>query len=150
MVEQIERTLSDRILGEEEAIQSLIHIAKKLKLGFARSQKSYSILFCGSTGVGKTCLARSFGELLVGKENVIKLDMSEYSESHSVSKLVGAPPGYVGYQDQKNVFEKSSCKLSFKHIFSIRNNTIKLYRCFSHPQQEAVFGTEPATYRIAF
>lgn len=106
MVEQIERTLSDRILGEEEAIQSLIHIAKKLKLGFARSQKSYSILFCGSTGVGKTCLARSFGELLVGKENVIKLDMSEYSESHSVSKLVGAPPGYVGYQDQKHVFEE--------------------------------------------
>lgn len=106
MVEQIERTLSDRILGEEEAIRSLIHIAKKLKLGFARSQKSYSILFCGSTGVGKTCLARSFGELLVGKENVIKLDMSEYSESHSVSKLVGAPPGYVGYQDQKHVFEE--------------------------------------------
>lgn len=106
MVEQIERTLSDRILGEEEAIQSLIHIAKKLKLGFARSQKSYSILFCGSTGVGKTCLARTFGELLVGKENVIKLDMSEYSESHSVSKLVGAPPGYVGYQDQKHVFEE--------------------------------------------
>lgn len=106
MVEQIERTLSDRILGEEEAIQSLIHIAKKLKLGFARSQKSYSVLFCGSTGVGKTCLARTFGELLVGKENVIKLDMSEYSESHSVSKLVGAPPGYVGYQDQKHVFEE--------------------------------------------
>lgn len=106
MVEQIERTLLDRILGEEEAIQSLIHIAKKLKLGFARSQKSYSILFCGSTGVGKTCLARTFGELLVGKENVIKLDMSEYSESHSVSKLVGAPPGYVGYQDQKHVFEE--------------------------------------------
>ncbi len=106
MIEHIESTLSNRILGEEEAIQSLIHIAKKIKLGFAENKKSYSILFCGSTGVGKTCLARTFGELLVGKENVIKLDMSEYSESHSVSKLVGAPPGYVGYQDQKNVFEE--------------------------------------------
>lgn len=106
MIEHIESTLSNRILGEEEAIQSLIHIAKKIKLGFAENKKSYSILFCGSTGVGKTCLARTFGELLVGKENVIKLDMSEYSESHSVSKLVGAPPGYVGYQEQKNVFEE--------------------------------------------
>lgn len=106
MIEHIESTLFNRILGEEEAIQSLIHIAKKIKLGFAENKKSYSILFCGSTGVGKTCLARTFGELLVGKENVIKLDMSEYSESHSVSKLVGAPPGYVGYQDQKNVFEE--------------------------------------------
>ncbi len=106
MIEHIESTLSNRILGEEEAIRSLIHIAKKIKLGFAENKKSYSILFCGSTGVGKTCLARTFGELLVGKENVIKLDMSEYSESHSVSKLVGAPPGYVGYQDQKNVFEE--------------------------------------------
>ncbi len=106
MIEHIESTLSNRILGEEEAIQSLIHIAKKIKLGFAENKKSYSILFCGSTGVGKTCLARTFGELLVGKENVIKLDMSEYCESHSVSKLVGAPPGYVGYQDQKNVFEE--------------------------------------------
>ena len=106
MIEHIESSLSNRILGEEEAIQSLIHIAKKIKLGFAENKKSYSILFCGSTGVGKTCLARTFGELLVGKENVIKLDMSEYSESHSVSKLVGAPPGYVGYQDQKNVFEE--------------------------------------------
>ena len=106
MIEHIESTLSNRILGEEEAIHSLIHIAKKIKLGFAENKKSYSILFCGSTGVGKTCLARTFGELLVGKENVIKLDMSEYSEAHSVSKLVGAPPGYVGYQDQKNVFEE--------------------------------------------
>ncbi len=106
MIDCIEQKLSNRILGEEEAVHSLIQIAKKIKLGFAKDKKCYSILFCGSTGVGKTCLARTFGELLVGKENVIKLDMSEYSEAHSVSKLVGAPPGYVGYHDQTNVLEE--------------------------------------------
>ncbi|MBS7020273.1 MAG: ATP-dependent Clp protease ATP-binding subunit [Firmicutes bacterium] len=105
-VEELEKKLKNRILGEEEAVSKLIQIARKLKLGFQTENKAHSILFCGSTGVGKTCLAKSFGEVLVGRENVIKLDMSEYSESHSVSKLVGAPPGYVGYMDNQNVFEE--------------------------------------------
>ena len=80
--------------------------------------------------------------------------MYDFFRLKMFNKFILSFPGNVEEEkikeDQKNVFEKSSCKLSFKHIFSIRNNTIKLYRCFSYPQQEAVFGTEPATYRIAF
>ena len=60
----------------------------------------------GGSGIGKTSLARDFGDFLVGKDNVIKLDMSEYTESHTVSKLLGAPPGYVGYNDYNNLFEQ--------------------------------------------
>ena len=55
--------------------------------------------------MGKTLLAKTFGESLVGRENVIKLDMGEYAESHSISKIIGAPPGYVGYSDNKNILE---------------------------------------------
>ena len=65
----------------------------------------YSFLFAGPSGVGKTELARTFGKTLVGK-NVIRLDMSEYSEAHSVSKIIGSPPGYVGYSDYKNISEE--------------------------------------------
>jgi len=63
-------------------------------------------MFMGSSGVGKTELSKIFGECLVGKNNIIKLDMSEYSESHSVSKIIGSPPGYVGYNDNKNILEE--------------------------------------------
>ena len=62
-------------------------------------------MFAGPSGVGKTLLAKTFGNNLANK-NVIKLDMSEYSEAHSISKLIGSPAGYVGYADNKNVFEE--------------------------------------------
>ena len=84
----------------------MISVAKRLKLGFKEEEKGTSLLFVGPSGVGKTALAKIFGAELVGKDNVIKLDMSEYAEAHSVSKIVGAPPGYVGYDDQKNILEE--------------------------------------------
>ena len=102
----IEENLKNNIIGQDEAISKLINLAKRIKLGFVDENKCNSIIFCGSSGIGKTCLAKTFGNELVGKENVIKLDMSEYSEAHSVSKIVGAPPGYVGYSDSKNILEE--------------------------------------------
>ena len=92
------------IIGQDKAIKEVSRIAKKIKLGY-KDNKCYSFLFAGPSGVGKTELAKIFGKSLVG-ENVIRIDMSEFSEPHSVSKFVGAPPGYVGYSDNKTILEE--------------------------------------------
>lgn len=103
-IEKLEKKLKDNVIGQDKAINELKNIAKRIKLGL--KDGCYSLLFVGGSGIGKTSLAKDFGEFLVGKDNVIKLDMSEYSEAHSVSKLLGAPPGYVGYNDYTNLFEQ--------------------------------------------
>ena len=95
--------LKKKIYGQEEAVRAASDIAKKIKLGF--NDKCYSMLFCGPSGVGKTALAKELGKCLAGN-NVIRLDMSEYKEAHSISKIIGAPPGYVGYEDVGNVLEE--------------------------------------------
>lgn len=105
-INEIEKTLKENIIGHDEAINKLIDISKKIKLGIKDKNKSYSVLFCGSTGTGKTYLSKLFAENLVGKNNVIKLDMSEYSESISINKIIGSPAGYVGYDDNKNILEE--------------------------------------------
>jgi ATP-dependent Clp protease ATP-binding subunit ClpC len=109
IINKMKKELEENIKGQSEAISQVLNVAKKIKLGFTTDNRCYSIMFAGPSGVGKTKLAKLFGKSLVGK-NVIKLDMSEYAEAHSISKIVGAPPGYVGYADNKNVLE------------SIRNN----------------------------
>lgn len=105
-INEIDKTLKENIIGQDEAINKLIDISKKIKLGIKDKNKSYSVLFCGSTGTGKTYLSKLFAENLVGKNNVIKLDMSEYSESISINKIIGSPAGYVGYDDNKNILEE--------------------------------------------
>lgn len=105
-INEIEKTLKENIIGQDEAINKLIDISKKIKLGIKDKNKSYSVLFCGSTGTGKTYLSKLFAENLVGKNNVIKLDMSEYSESISINKIIGSPAGYLGYDDNKNILEE--------------------------------------------
>lgn len=105
-INEIEKILKENIIGQDEAINKLIDISKKIKLGIKDKNKSYSVLFCGSTGTGKTYLSKLFAENLVGKNNVIKLDMSEYSESISINKIIGSPAGYVGYDDNKNILEE--------------------------------------------
>ena len=104
IIDKMKKELSDKIIGQDVALNKLINIARKIKLGF-NDGKCSSLLFAGPSGVGKTYLAKTFGSCLVGK-NVIRLDMSEYSESHSVSKFLGAPAGYVGYSDNKTVLEE--------------------------------------------
>lgn len=105
-INEIEKTLKENIIGQDEAINKLIDISKKIKLGIKDKNRSYSVLFCGSTGTGKTYLSKLFAENLVSKNNVIKLDMSEYSESISINKIIGSPAGYVGYDDNKNILEE--------------------------------------------
>jgi len=104
VIDKIKNELENDIKGQDNAIKEVINIAKKIKLGFKDDDKCYSILFAGPSGVGKTKLAKLFGKCLVDK-NIIKLDMSEYGEAHSVSKIIGSPPGYVGYSDNKNILE---------------------------------------------
>ena len=105
MIHSMKEFLKENIIGQEKVISSLIKTAQKIKLGLSE-KRCFSYLFCGPSGVGKTELAILFGEQLVGKENVIRLDMSEYREPHTISKIVGAPPGYVGYSDHHHVLEE--------------------------------------------
>lgn len=105
IVSKVTQELSSHIRGQDNAINSVVNVLKKIKLGFKDDNRCYSMLFCGPSGVGKTELAKLFGKTLVG-DNVIKLDMSEFSESSSVSRFLGSSPGYVGYHDNNNIFEQ--------------------------------------------
>ncbi len=129
LIKQTEKILCKNIIGQDEAVKEVAKVAKKIKLGF--NDKCYSFLFCGPSGVGKTALAKIFGENLVGINNIIKLDMSEYKEAHSISKLIGSPPGYVGYEDNTNVFEEIRNKpysvLILDEIEKAHTNIINLF-----------------------
>ena len=101
----IESLLKKEIVGQIRAINSLIESVKKIKLGFF-DEKVKSYFFVGPTGVGKTNLAKIFATSLVGNNNFIRIDMSEFSDASAVSKFIGSNPGYVGYQDHYSVIEK--------------------------------------------
>lgn len=100
----IENKLKSNIFGQDTVIDSLVEITKKLKLGVKEPNKSYSLLFSGSTGTGKTFLAKKYGSLISNK--VIKIDMNEFTLKESINKLIGSPSGYVGYDDNKNILEE--------------------------------------------
>ena len=102
---KIEKNLNMEIVGQKKAIKTLLDITKRIKLGLKDKGKCYSCLFCGPSGVGKTALAKAYARELVGEEGLLRLDMSEFTEAHTVSKIIGAPPGYIGYEDNKNVLE---------------------------------------------
>ncbi len=95
----IENELSKRVIGQSEAVSTVARVIKRARSGFADCDKPLgSMIFAGPPGVGKTELCRCLAELMFGSTKaLIKFDMSEYSEPHSVSKLIGSPPGYVGY-----------------------------------------------------
>jgi len=97
----LEEELHKRVVGQDEAIEAVSDAVRRSRAGLQDERKPIgSFLFLGTTGVGKTELARALAEFLFDDENLItRIDMSEYQERHSVSRLVGAPPGYVGYDE---------------------------------------------------
>ena len=125
----IRENLQEKIIGQQKVIENIMNIVKRIKLGF-KENKCYSMMFCGPSGVGKTLTAKLFGKNLVGK-NVIRLDMSEYIEAHSVSKIIGTSPGYVGYDDNTNVLEEIKNKpysvLILDEIERAHPNVINLF-----------------------
>ena len=97
----IEEVLHQRVIGQNEAIEAVSNAVRRSRAGLQNEKRPIgSFLFLGSTGVGKTELAKALAEYLFNDENMItRIDMSEYQERHTVSRLVGAPPGYVGYDE---------------------------------------------------
>ncbi|MGO9302826.1 MAG: ATP-dependent chaperone ClpB [Candidatus Korobacteraceae bacterium] len=97
----MEERLKDRVVGQDEAIQSVANAIRRSRAGLSDPRRPIgSFIFLGPTGVGKTELARALAEFLFDDEHaMIRIDMSEYMEKHSVSRLIGAPPGYVGYDE---------------------------------------------------
>ena len=98
---RMEEELHKRVIGQERAIKAISEAIRRARAGLQPPNRPLgSFLFLGPTGVGKTELAKALAEYLFGDENaIIRLDMSEYMEKHAVSKLIGAPPGYVGYEE---------------------------------------------------
>ncbi len=98
---KIEERLAKRVIGQEDAIRAVANAIRRSRAGLADKNRPIgSFIFLGPTGVGKTELARALAEFLFDDENaMIRIDMSEYMERHSVSRLIGAPPGYVGYEE---------------------------------------------------
>ncbi|MCL2812177.1 MAG: ATP-dependent Clp protease ATP-binding subunit [Clostridia bacterium] len=105
---RLEDTLHQRVVGQDEAVSAVARAIRRARAGLKDPKRPIgSFIFLGPTGVGKTELCRALGEAMFGDENaVIRIDMSEYMEKHSVSRLVGSPPGYVGYDEGGQLTEK--------------------------------------------
>ncbi len=104
---KLEETLHNRVIGQGDAVVSLAKSIRRARVGLkAPNRPIGSFIFCGPTGVGKTELAKALAEAVFGSEdNMVRIDMSEFMEKHATSKLIGSPPGYVGYDDGGNMCE---------------------------------------------
>ena len=104
----LEKVLKERVKGQDEAVEKVAKAIRRSRIGIRDPRRPIgSFLFLGSTGVGKTELAKALAEALFDDENkIIRLDMSEFMEAHSVSKLIGSPPGYVGFDDGGQLTEQ--------------------------------------------
>ncbi|GAB2818150.1 ATP-dependent Clp protease ATP-binding subunit [Streptomyces daliensis] len=105
---KLESALHERVVGQDEAVTAVAQAVRRNRAGMGdRNRPVGSFLFLGPTGVGKTELAKALAELLFGDENrLVRFDMSEYQEKHTVSRLVGAPPGYVGHEEAGQLTEQ--------------------------------------------
>ncbi|HEU5299912.1 MAG TPA: ATP-dependent Clp protease ATP-binding subunit [bacterium] len=105
---RMEESIHERIVGQEEAVRAVSKAVRRARAGLKDPRRPVgSFIFLGPTGVGKTELARALAEFLFGDENaLIRIDMSEYSERHTISRLVGSPPGYVGYEEGGQLSEQ--------------------------------------------
>ena len=106
-IDRLEERLGQRIIGQETAVSAVAKAIKRNRAGISYKRKPVSFIFAGPTGVGKTELVKTLAnDLFHSPETLIRLDMSEFMEKHSVSRLIGAPPGYVGYDDAGQLTER--------------------------------------------
>lgn len=105
---EMENILSDKVIGQSDAVSKIVKSIRRNRVGIKDPNKPIgSFIFLGSTGVGKTYLAKQLAKQMFGSEdNMIRVDMSEYQEKHSISRLIGAPPGYVGYDEGGQLTEQ--------------------------------------------
>ncbi len=106
-IDRLEARIKQRIIGQDRAVEAVTKAIKRNRAGVSYKRKPVSFIFAGPTGVGKTELVKTLaGELFHSPETLIRLDMSEFMEKHSVSRIIGAPPGYVGYDEAGQLTEK--------------------------------------------
>ncbi len=105
---KLEEILHKRVIGQEEAVESIARAVRRARVGLKDPKRPIgSFIFLGPTGVGKTELSKALAEAMFGDENaMLRIDMSEYMEKHTVAKLIGAPPGYVGYDEGGQLTDK--------------------------------------------
>ena len=106
-IDHLETRLKERIVGQDQAVSAVTRAIKRNRAGISYKRKPVSFIFAGPTGVGKTELVKTLAnDLFHSPETLIRLDMSEFMEKHSVSRIIGAPPGYVGYDEAGQLTEK--------------------------------------------
>ena len=106
-IDRLSDRMKEKIIGQDAAVDAVARAIKRNRAGVAYKRKPVSFIFAGPTGVGKTELVKTLAnDLFSSPETLIRLDMSEFMEKHSVSKLIGAPPGYVGYDEAGQLTEK--------------------------------------------
>ena len=106
-ISTLESALRKRVIGQEEAISAVANAVRRSRVQISTRRRPASFIFVGPTGVGKTELVKALShELFDATEPLIRLDMSEYMEKHAVSKLIGSPPGYIGYDEAGQLTEK--------------------------------------------
>ena len=106
-IDTLEERLKNRIIGQDKAVEAVAKAIKRNRAGISYKRKPVSFIFAGPTGVGKTELVKTLAaDLFHSPETLIRLDMSEFMEKHSVSRIIGAPPGYVGYDEAGQLTEK--------------------------------------------
>ena len=103
IIDNLKKSFSNKVIGQDKAVNSLLNIGKRIKFGYDNKVKS--IMFVGSSGVGKTYLAEIFAKEMVGDDGFLRLDMSEFSDSTAVNKFLGSSAGYVGYDDSNYLDE---------------------------------------------
>ena len=128
---RLEQDLHGRVIGHEDAVKRVAQVIRRNYAGFSSRRPMGSFLFLGPTGVGKTELARSLAEVLFGnRDALVRIDMSELSESHSVSRLIGAPAGYVGFNEGGQLTEpvrrKPSCVVVLDEIEKAHRDVLML------------------------
>ena len=126
----LEDKLNEKVRGQEAAIKIISDYTKRKQLGFS-NDRVHSFMLVGKTGVGKTLLVKEYAKEVFSRNNFIRVDMSEYKEAHSISKIIGSPPGYVGYDDQNYLLDKIRnnpyCVLLLDEIEKASLNVIKLF-----------------------